>query len=279
MKFGKFEINAFVEQKFRLDGGMMFGVVPKVIWNKLIPADENNFIPMTCNLYVLKAHGKNMIFDIGLGDTLNDKEKIVYNTDAKTSMEKELAALELKPEDIDYVILTHLHTDHAGGMASIESGEFVPRFKNAKYLATKEEWEVAVNPSERTAVVYNPERLMAIKDSGRLELIDANMELFPGIRAVYTGGHTEGHFALEMESEGKRVFYYADIIPTASHMSIPYIAATDVRPSESMEVKRKILPRLLGKDIILAFVHDVNITFGKVSQDGRKYKVTPVSGF
>src|SRR3990172_71707 len=109
MKFGKFEINAFVEQKFRLDGGMMFGVIPKVIWNKLTPADDKNFIPMTCNLYVLKAHGKYMIFDIGLGDTLNDKEKIVYNTTGETAMEKELAALNLKVDKIDYVILTHLH--------------------------------------------------------------------------------------------------------------------------------------------------------------------------
>ncbi len=278
MKFGKFEINAFVEQKFRLDGGMMFGIVPKVIWNKLTPADDKNFISMTCNLYVLKAHGKIMIFDIGLGDTLNDKEKIVYNTNAETKMESELKRLGLNSEGIDYVILTHLHTDHAGGVARFENGEFVPRFKKAKYLASKDDWEAALHPNERTGAVYHPERLNCIKEAGQLELIDSNSELFPGIRAVYTGGHTEGHFALELESEGKKVWYYADIFPTACHMSIPYIAATDVRPMESMDVKRKILPRLIDEDIILAFDHDPNITFGKVSPDGKRFKVTPVTG-
>lgn len=256
----------------------MFGIVPKVIWNNLIPADDKNFIPMTCNLYVLKANGKRILFETGLGDTLNDKEKIVYNTDAETAMEKGLWDQSLTPDDIDYVILTHLHTDHAGGVAAFDNGEFVPRFKNAKYLASKEDWQAAMHPSERTAAVYHPQRLNAIKDAGQLELIDSNTELFPGIKAVYTGGHTEGHFALEMESENKKVWYYADIFPTASHMSIPYIAATDVRPLESMEVKRKILPRLVSEDIILAFDHDYRITFGRVSQDGRKFKVTPASG-
>ena len=278
MKFGKFEINAFVEQKFRLDGGMMFGVVPKVIWNKLAPADDKNFIPMSCNLYVLKAHGKTMLFETGLGDTLNEREKVVYNTDAVTAMEKGLWEQSLMPDDIDYVILTHLHTDHAGGVASFDKGEFVPRFKNAKYLASKDDWDAAMHPNERTGAVYHPQRLNAIKDAGQLELIDSDSELFPGIKAVYTGGHTEGHFALEMESDGKKVWYYADIFPTASHMSIPYIAATDVRPLESMDVKRKVLPRILEEDVILAFDHDPYITFGKLSMDGKRFKVTPVSG-
>ncbi|MGH8014625.1 MAG: MBL fold metallo-hydrolase, partial [Candidatus Zixiibacteriota bacterium] len=181
-------------------------------------------------------------------------------------------------DDIDYVILTHLHTDHAGGVAAIDNGEFVPRFKNARYLASKDDWQAAMHPNERTRAVYHPQRLNSIKDAGQLELIDSNSELFPGIKAVYTGGHTEGHFALEMESEGKKVWYYADIFPTASHMSIPYIAATDVRPLESMDVKRNILPRILEEDVILAFDHDPNITFGKLSTDGKRFKVTPVSG-
>lgn len=279
MKFGKFEINAFVEQKFRLDGGMMFGVVPKIIWNKLIPSDDKNFIPLTCNLFVLKAHGKTILFEAGLGDTLTDREKIVYNTDAKTSMEKGLWEMNLTPADIDYVILTHLHTDHSGGAAAFDNGEFIARFKNAKYFASKEDWKAAIEPDERTAAVYNTERMLALKVSGQLELIDSNTELFPGIKAVYTGGHTEGHFALEMESEGKKVWYYADIFPTASHLSIPYISATDIRPLETIEVKRKTLRRLLQEDVIMAFGHDSNIMFGRVAQDGKKYKVTPVSGF
>jgi len=279
MKFGKFEIDVFVEQRFRLDGGMMFGIVPKVIWNKLTPADDKNFIPFHTNLYVLKANGKTIIFDIGLGDTLNDREKIVYNISEESSIGAGLKGLGLSNDDIDYVILTHLHTDHAGGVATLDNGEFVPRFKNAKYLVSKEEWEVAMNPSERTSPVYHPQRLNSIKDAGQLEIVDLNTELFPGIKAVYTGGHTEGHFGLEIESDGKKIFYYSDIFPTVWHMPVAYIAATDVRPLESMEIKRKTLPRLLNDDTIVAFNHDPNMTFGKISQDGRKFKVTPVTGF
>lgn len=257
----------------------MFGIVPKVIWNKHIPADEKNFIPFATNLYVLKAHGKTIIFDIGLGDTLNDREKIVYNANEKSFLQSGIENLGLNYDGIDYVILTHLHTDHAGGVAILDNGQFVPRFKNAKYLASKEDWNAAMHPNERTSPVYHPERLNSIKDSGQLELIDANSELFPGIKAVYTGGHTEGHFALEIESGGKRVVYYSDIFPTVWHMPIAYIAATDIRPLESMEVKRKILPRLLNDDTIVAFNHDPNVTFGKIVQDGKRYKVLSVTGF
>lgn len=276
MKFGQFEIDVFVEQRFKLDGGMMFGIVPKVLWQKLIPADDNNFIPMTTNLYVLKADGKKIIFDIGLGDNLSDREKKIYNVDAESTLTSGLSSVGLDTDDIDYVILTHLHTDHAGGAVTIENGEFVPQFKNAKYIVSKEEWEVAVNPTERTAAVYNPERYQAIKNAGQLELVDANSELFPGIKAVFTGGHTEGHFGLEIESDGKRVFYYSDMFPTSFHLPVPYIAATDVLPLQSMEAKRKILPKLLDENTIVAFNHDVKVTFGKVSKDGKKYQVTPV---
>ncbi len=276
MRFGDFEIHSFVEQHFKLDGGSMFGVIPKVMWEKLIPADDRNFIPMRNNLFVLRAFGKNMIFDIGLGDTLSDREKKVYNTDGCSDLESGLASLGLTPDDIDYVILTHLHTDHAGGAVKLVDGDFVPRFEKATYIAGKEEWEVAVNPNERTAAVYLPDRYHALKDSGQLELIDANTELFPGIRAVYTGGHTEGHFGLQMESGGQKVWYYADIFCTSAHMPVPYIPGTDLFPLESMDMKRKVLPEIINDGVIMAYDHEVNFPFGRVTKEGKRLVVTPV---
>ncbi|MCK4632475.1 MAG: MBL fold metallo-hydrolase [candidate division Zixibacteria bacterium] len=276
MKFGQFEIDTFVEQEFRLDGGSMFGVIPRMMWQKMIPPDENNLIPMRTNLFVLTAHGKKMIFDAGLGDSLSKREQRIYGTDGVSSMESGLASLGLSVDSIDYVILTHLHTDHAGGAVRLDDGQFVPRFPNATIIADKTEWQVAMNPNERTAAVYVPERYQALKDSGRLELIDGNTELFSGIRAVHTGGHTEGHFGLEMESDGQKVFYYADIFCMAAHMRVPFVPATDLYPLETMEAKRKALPKIMADNVVVAFDHDMTMPFARVSEVDGKIIVQPV---
>ncbi|MBD3403006.1 MBL fold metallo-hydrolase [candidate division GN15 bacterium] len=275
MKIGEFAIRSFVEQPFKLDGGTMFGVVPKALWQRAVPADENNLIDMVTNLFVLEAHGKRMLFDAGLGDTLSDRECKVYGIDRPGSLEHGLAGLDLKPHDIDYVILTHLHTDHAAGAVKLLDGEFVPRFPNAQYLVSKREWEVATDPNERTAAVYAPERYYALKNSGKLRIIEPDLDLFPGIRAVHTGGHTEGHFALEIESAGQKLVYYADLFPSSAHLPVAYIPATDVYPLESMEVKRRVLPRLVDEEIIVAFDHDTTMPLARIVRDGKKYRAEP----
>ncbi|MCK4607050.1 MAG: MBL fold metallo-hydrolase, partial [candidate division Zixibacteria bacterium] len=244
MVFGEFEIHTFVEQQFHLDGGSMFGVVPKSIWARQIPADGNNLIPMVTNLFVLKAHGKRIIFDIGLGDTLTDREKKIYGTDGVSNLEPGLAGLGLSVDDIDYVVLTHLHTDHAGGAVKQVDGQYVPRFPNARYVIAEQEWEAALNPDERTAAVYVPEHLTPLKQAGQVQFIKIDGELLPGVRAVFTGGHTRGHFALEIESEDTSVFYYADIFCSTAHLGVAWVPATDLFPLDTMKVKRRTLPRI-----------------------------------
>lgn len=276
MKFGQFEIRTFVESAFRLDGGTMFGVIPKTMWQRLLPADENNLIPMVVNLFVLSAHGKNMIFDLGLGDTLTEREKKVYGADGVSNLDRGLASLGLSAEQIDYVLLTHLHTDHCGGAVKLVDGQYVPRFPNAKYVIEKKEWETALHPDERTSAVYIPQRLSPLKEAGQLELITGSTELFPGIKAVFTGGHSEGHYALEMESEGKQVWYYADIFPMTPHIKLPFIPATDVFPLTSLEVKRRTVPRMVNQDVILAFDHDTKVPFGRAIEVDGKLRVEPV---
>jgi glyoxylase-like metal-dependent hydrolase (beta-lactamase superfamily II) len=276
MKFGQFEIRTFIEQHFKLDGGSMFGVIPKMMWGKLWPSDEHNLIPMVTNLFVLKAHGKNMIFDIGLGDTLSGREKKVYNTDGVSHLESGLKALGLKPDDINVVMLTHLHTDHAGGAVKRDGDKYVPRFKNAVHIINRSEWEAATHPDERTSAVYIPERLLPLEEAGLIQFIDQDTELFEGIRAVRTGGHTEDHYALEIKSEGKQVFYYADIFPSQHHMRVPFVPATDLVPRETMAVKREALKRIVNKGVIMAFDHDIEAPLAEFTEEDGKLTAHPI---
>ncbi len=278
MRIGQFEIYTFVEQRFKLDGGTMFGVIPRSLWQKMMPPDENNLIDMNINIFVLKAHGKNVIFDVGLGDTLSDREKRIYAPQGESHLDDGLKNLGLAPEDIDYVIMTHLHTDHAAGAVRFSVDHaFEPRFPNATYVASTQEWEAATHPDERTSAVYIPARYLAIEEMARLKLIAHDTEILPGVKAVFTGGHSRGHFALEIMSDGQKLFYYADIFCTSHHISVPYIPATDIDPLASMEIKRRKLPEIVDDGVIMAFDHDTQIPLGRVRRDGKRFVVEKVT--
>jgi glyoxylase-like metal-dependent hydrolase (beta-lactamase superfamily II) len=271
MKFGNFDIRTFVAERFRLDGGTMFGVIPKTMWHKLLPADENNLIPMVNNLFVLTAHGKRFMFDIGLGDTLSDREKKIYGTDGESHIEAGLKSLGLTPNDIDYLLLTHLHTDHSGGAVKRVDGHYVPRFPRARVVVSKREWDVAMKPDERTSAVYIPERFRALQDAGLVDFVEGdNVTVMPGIKLLHTGGHSEGHYGIEMESGGTNVWYYADLFPSTHHLRLAFIPATDIYPVTSMAAKRKLLPRLVSDQVVLAYDHDTKFTLARVKEvDGK----------
>lgn len=276
MKFGEFEIDAFVEAKFALDGGSMFGIIPKTMWQKLLPVDENNLIPMVTNLFVLRAQGQNFLFDAGLGDTLSDREKKIYGFDGVSYINEGLAGLDLTPEDINYVLLTHLHTDHMAGAVKRVDGEYQPRFPNARHVVSKQEWEDGMNPNERTRAVYIPERLEVLAKARLVDVVTLDSELFPGIKLVHTGGHTPGHYGIEMESGGQKVFYYADLFCSSAHMTVPFVPATDLNPTETMEVKRRVLPVILEQGVVMAFDHDIYTPLARIRKDGKKLVTEPI---
>lgn len=276
-RFGDFTIHHFIEQTFKLDGGSMFGVVPKKIWGKLMPSDDDNLIPMVTNLFVVDTGVKKILCDTGLGTALSEKEKKVYAVTEPSQIETGLAGLGFSVDDIDYVIFSHLHTDHSGGAVTMHDGKMIPRFPKAAYVAQKQEWDDAMHPDERTSAVYIAERLKVIEAAGRLRLVDGTVELLPGVKLVRTGGHTPGHQGMEFSSGGKTVVYYADIIPSSHHFKVPYVASVDLYPLDTMKVKRSLVKRALAGEIIVAFDHDIDIPIGTAVEDGVRTIIRPVA--
>jgi glyoxylase-like metal-dependent hydrolase (beta-lactamase superfamily II) len=277
MKFGKFEIFSIVENSFKIDGGAMFGVVPKIIWERLVPADEFNRVKLDLNLLLVKTDGENILIDTGMGDALSEKQKKIYGIEKPSALEKKLSELDLTCEDIDFVILTHLHADHAGGVVKLdESGKKTPRFPNARHIIQTKEWNDAISPDERTTVTYLTENFKLLKEHGLLELVDGEVEVLNGIKVKSTGGHTPGHQVVFIEDGNNKILCPGDIMPTASHLKIPYVASVDLFPLETMELKRKFLDMCINDGWLLAFDHDVNIKIGKLEKVGNDIKVIKV---
>lgn len=277
MKFGKFEIFSIVENSFKIDGGAMFGVVPKIIWERLVPSDEFNRVRLDLNLLLVKTDGENILIDTGMGDALSEKQKKIYGIEKPSELEKKLSELDLTCEDIDLVILTHLHADHAGGVVKLdEFGKKTPRFPNARHIIQIKEWNDAMSPDERTSTTYFSENLKLLKDFNLLELVDGEDEVAKGTKVKSTGGHTPGHQVVFIEDGNNKILWPGDIIPTTSHLKIPYVASVDLFPLETMELKRKFLNMCINDGWLLAFDHDVNIKLGRLEKSGIEIKVNKV---
>jgi len=254
----------------------MYGVVPRVIWQRFNPPDPDNMVKLDINLLLIKTDGENILIDAGIGDTLSEKQKKMYGIEKSSALEKNLSEHNLTPESIHLVLLSHLHADHAGGVIKVENSQKVPRFPNARYVVQFKEWEEAMHPDERTSVTYFTSNLRILEDENLLELVDGEDEVVKGIKLINTGGHTPGHQAVLIEDGENKIIWAGDIIPSTHHLRIPYVASVDLDPKETMEQKKRFLKMCLNDGWALAFDHDLKVKIGKLEKVGEEIKIKDI---
>ena len=268
MKLGALEIYPVSDGRFRLDGGAMFGVVPKVLWEKCCAADELNRVPLSLTCLLIRANGKNILVDTGLGSKEDDKFQRMFAVERTPTLLESLGHLGLGREDIHMVINTHLHFDHAGGNTMTRgNGTVVPSFPKARYVIQRGEFEDAARSNERTKASYRRDNFTPIAHVNQWEFLHGDAELFPGVTAVVTAGHTRCHQGVKIESEGQTAFYLGDLIPTVSHLPLPYIMGYDLLPMQTLDTKRWVLDRAFEENWLLLFEHDPLIQAGHVRKD------------
>ena len=276
---GTLRIHALQAGLQRLDGGAMFGVVPKSLWERKIPADERNRIPLGMRCLLIEHPDALVLIDSGVGDKENEKFAAIYGIEnapvgarGPTQLESALAEAGFAPSDVSLVINTHLHFDHAGGNTRRgHDGSPVLSFPNAHYVARRGEWDWAHHTNERTAASYFGHNYDPIQAAGRLELVDEDREVLAGISLRRTPGHTPHHQGILVESAGERLFYLADLAPTAAHVPLPWIMGYDVEPLVTLETKRRVWAEAAAEGWVVMFEHDATHAFGRIVADGRGY--------
>jgi glyoxylase-like metal-dependent hydrolase (beta-lactamase superfamily II) len=267
MIIGNYTVHPVETGRFALDGGAMFGIIPKPLWGKLNPPDDRNRIELAARALLIIGNGRNILVDNGNGSKFNDKQQDIYRLDMhRHELHKSLKSYNISADDITDVILTHLHFDHAGGSTFRENGELMPTFKNATYYVQKAHWHQAMNATEKDRGSFMPDDFMPLKEHGMLEFVDGEFEIFPNISLVVVNGHTSAQ-QLPKISDGKTTMLFCcDLFPTTSHIPLPYIMAYDIRPLTTLEEKKKLLTAAVDEEWILFFEHDPKTVAGKVKR-------------
>jgi glyoxylase-like metal-dependent hydrolase (beta-lactamase superfamily II) len=270
-RVGDLELISLCDGFFHLDGGSMFGTVPKTLWEKKAPADARNRITLAMRPLVVRG-ARTMIIDAGLGDKENEKFNDIYGVERARNLDHALAEAGLRPEDIEIVLATHLHFDHAGGFTTRDaSGRLHPRFPRAQYIVRRGEWEDATHPHERNRASYLLDNYVPLADAGVLQLVDDDQAIMPGVRVRRTGGHTMHHQMVVVESRGQSAAFVADMMPTTAHLGGAWIMGYDLYPMDTLGAKNAFVKEALEREILVFFEHDPVIAAGYIKeQDGKR---------
>jgi glyoxylase-like metal-dependent hydrolase (beta-lactamase superfamily II) len=242
---------------FKLDGGAMFGVVPKKIWNKINPADANNLCSWALRCLLIESGNRLMLIDCGLGDKQDEKFFGHYEPSREKSLLDSIVKAGYTPDEITDVFLTHLHFDHCGGAIVRDTeGSFIPQFKNAKYYSHEKHWQWAIQPNAREKASFLKENIIPIQESGQLQLLQTEQEIIPGVTFKIVYGHTEAMMLPVIKYKEHTIVYMADLLPSAGHIPLPYVMAYDVRPLITLEEKAAFLQEAVANNYLLFFEHD-----------------------
>ncbi len=257
MKIGKYELSIINSGYFSLDGGAMFGIIPKSLWERSNPADKENRIRLSTRNLLLRSSSKNILIDTGMGNKWDSKSLNIYSIDqSEYTLVNELAKVKLSPSDITDVILTHLHFDHSGGSTKIENGKIIPVFGNAKYHVQKKNYEWALSPSDRDRGSYIKENFIPLYDAGVLNLIDGENIFDDEIEFIPVMGHTFHQQLVKISDSSSSILYCGDLLPTSSHIPLPYVMSYDLQPLISVEEKKRLLSIAACANWKLFFEHD-----------------------
>ncbi|MDE3052658.1 MAG: MBL fold metallo-hydrolase [Gemmatimonadota bacterium] len=274
---GRWKIHAIQAGGQKLDGGAMFGVVPKPLWERRIPADEKNRIQMGMRCLLVQHERGLVLIDNGLGNKETEKFHQIYGVEnagaeGRTWLEDALKKLGVDPRDVMMMIDTHLHFDHAGGNTYRDAeGQVRLAFPRARYVVQRAEYHWATNTNERTGASYFGHNFVPVMESGRLELVQGEVEILPGVTLMPTPGHTPGHQSVRLDSGGETALFLADLVPTAAHLPLPWIMGYDVEPLVTLETKRRILRAAHDQQWLIVFEHDATTPWGRVVHDGKGY--------
>ena len=266
--------------EFRLDGGAMFGVVPRALWQRVAPPDEENRVRLNANCLFVEGAGERVLVETGMGDKWSPRLRGLYGVGRGPTLRETLQERTgCRPEDVTIVVNTHLHFDHAGGNTTLDaSGSVVAAFPNARYFVSRSEYEHAESPHERDRASYLPENWRPLAESGQLELNDSDYEVLPGLTLETVPGHSRTMQCVRLERGGRTLYGFADLVPTRAHVPLAWVMGYDLYPVETVEAKRRLLPQAAREGWLCLFYHDPDEPLARVVEEGGKLRAAGLEG-